>query len=212
MMRVFIASLLMVAALPLAAERRLELIVDVEGVHRQERISGAAAGESETTYEPEFDNGGGVGVGLNWRFTDRTSLEVKAAVLASDMRIRVISSDFVAVANVGYTNMIPISAVVQWHPFEGVALRPYIGAGVAHIIVEDIEAKGLVPATEFSDTTGLVLNAGLRVAISKRWSLSGDARYIPVETSGAARFGNQETEAELAVRPLIVGFGVVYRF
>jgi outer membrane protein len=188
----------------------VEIIVDAEGVHRQSDIDADRTG---TFYEPEFDNGGGLGVGVNWFMTGRVSLELKAAVLASDMQIRIVDGDFVGKVNVGYVNMVPVTAVVQWHPFEdGVALRPYVGAGVAHVFLEDVAEEGLVPRTEFSNTTGLVLNAGLRVSVSKRWSLAGDVRYVPVETSGRVRFANQETESDLDVRPLIVGFGIVYHF
>jgi outer membrane protein W len=80
------------------------------------------------------------------------------------------------------------------------------------VFIDDVEAEGLVPRTEFSNTTGLVLDAGLRVPLSKRWSLTGDARYVAVETSGTVRFGNSATEGGMDVRPLIVGFGAAYRF
>jgi outer membrane protein len=185
----------------------VEILVDAEGVHRQ-----SGADTAVSAYRPEFDNGGGLGVGLNWFFTGRMSLEVKAAVLATEMRLRSVQGDFVGTVTVGSVNMIPVTALVQWHPFEEGALRPYVGAGVAHIFVEDIDAEGLVPRTDFSNPTGLVLDGGVRFSLSSRWSLTGDARYVPIETSGSVRFGNSDSEADLDVRPLVVGFGVAYRF
>ena len=192
-----------------SAQDRVELIVDVEGVHRQ---NGGAVSGAGSAYQPEFENGGGFGLGVNWHFSGRVSLEVKAAVLASDMSLRVEEGDFVALVDVGYVNMVPVTALVQWHPFEKGSLRFYVGAGVAHVFIEDIEAEGLVPRTEFSNTTGLVVDAGLRIPMSKRWSFTGDARYIPVETSGTARFGPNGIEGNLDVRPLIVSFGLAYQF
>lgn len=200
---------MVMSALPLAAQRRVDLIVDVEGVHRQ---SGIDAGESGAIYTPEFDNGGGIGAGVNVWMTGRVSLEVKAAVLASNMQLRFINGDAVAILDVGYVNMIPISAVAQWHPFEEGAVRPYFGAGVVYVMMEDVEARGQTPRTEFGSDTGLLLNAGLRVPLSKRWALTGDARYVPVETRGNVRFGDSETGGDLDVRPLVVGFGVAYTF
>jgi outer membrane protein len=199
--------LLLLATVSLSAGD-VELLVDAEGVHRQ---SGGPPSLT-SAYRPEFDNGGGVGVGLNWFFTGRVSLEVKAAVLATEMRLRTVQGDFVGTVNVGSVNMIPVTALVQWHPFEEGSLRPYVGAGVAHIFVEDIDAEGLIPRTEFSNPTGLVVDGGLRLVLSDRWSLTGDARYVPIETSGNVRFGGGESEADLDVRPLVVGFGVAYRF
>ena len=199
--------LLLMTTLSLSAGD-VELLVDAEGVHRQ---SGGGASLS-SGYRPEFDNGGGLGVGVNWFFTGRVSLEVKAAVLATEMRLRTVQGDFVGTVNVGSVNMIPVTALVQWHPFEEGALRPYVGAGVAHIFVEDIDAEGLIPRTDFSNPTGLVVDGGVRFSLSSRWSLTGDARYVPIETSGSVRFGDGASEAELDVRPLVVGFGIAYRF
>ena len=208
-MRRFTLFLWLLFALPLAAERRLDLIVDVEGVHRQNDFQGQPG---DITYNPEFDNGGGIGVGLNWELSSRTSLEFKAAVLASQMQVTITGEDFVGVADIGYVTMVPLSAVIQWHPVEHGSLQPYIGAGVVHVFLEDIEQTLTQPRTEFTNTTGLVLDAGLRIPFSKRWSFAGDIRYIPVETSGSVRFANQSTEGEMHVRPLIVGFGVAYHF
>jgi outer membrane protein W len=198
-----------VTALPLAAQRRVDLLVDVEGVYRQ---SGIAAEGGVAIYSPRFETGGGVGAGVNVWMTGRVSLEVKAAVLASEMELRFVDGDAVSVVDVGFVNMIPISAVVQWHPFEDVGVRPYFGAGLVYVIMQDIGERAQIPRTDFGASTGLLLNAGVRIPLSKRWAVTGDARYVPVETRGTVRFGDGETGGDLDVRPLVLSFGVAYTF
>ena len=205
----FATVMAIAAALPLAAQRRIDLLVDVEGVYRQ---SGIDAGDGAVIYSPRFETGGGIGAGVNVWMTGRVSLEVKAAVLASEMELRFVDGDAVSVVDVGFVNMIPISAVVQWHPFEDVGVRPYFGVGVVHVIMQDVEERALIPRTNFGSDTGLLLNAGVRIPLSKRWAVTGDARYVPVETRGTVRFGDDDTRGDLDVRPLVVSFGVAYSF
>lgn len=212
MKRTAVLLFAMVMTLPLAAQRRVDLLVDVEGVYRQ---SGIDPGDATAIYTPQFETGGGIGAGVNVWMTGRVSLEMKAAVLASEMELRFIDGDAVSVLDVGFVNMIPLSAVVQWHPFEEGAIRPYFGAGVVYVIMQDIEQRELTPRTEFGGDAGLLLNAGLRIPLSKRFALTADARYVPVETRGSVRFGDDEIEGtagDLDVRPLVVGFGVAYTF
>lgn len=207
----FVAFLLtLFVAMPSAAQKRVEWIVDAEGVRR----TGATTFEpNEMTFVPRFDDGGGAGLGVAWFVTGRVAFEFKAAALASQLTVRRTGSDFITVGDLGYTQIYPISLVVQWHPIDSGSVRPYIGAGVAYVILRDVEkSAGGVTGVAFDDPTGLVVNAGLRIPFSNRWSLNGDVRYVPVETRGRARFAGTDASVEMDVRPLIVGVGLAYSF
>src|SRR5438105_659692 len=121
--------LLLLTATTLLAQHRVDIFVDAEGVRRNAQNTDSTPG---IRFDPSFDSGGGVGGGINYFLTDRVSLEAKVSGLASKMRVRVIGSDFVAVADLGYAQIYPISAILQWHLLERGAIRPYIGAGVSH--------------------------------------------------------------------------------
>lgn len=202
-------AVMVILAMPVAAESRVGIIVDVEGVRRHEidPVPGPVR------YEPTFDNGGGLGVGVNWHLSDRFSIEGKVAGLATKMTLRIVGSDFIGNSDLGYAQLYPIMLVAQWHPMEGKSVRPYVGFGLAHIILRNIEESSSNPPVEFDDPTGVVLNGGIRVPISSRWSFNADARYIPVESQGTVRFlGVNPTRADIDVRPLVIGLGIVYHY
>lgn len=202
-------ALLLLAALPAAAQRHFELFVDAEGVHRSSR-HGFSPGESD--YVPQFDEGGGLGGGVNWFFSERFSVEAKIAALATRMTLVTAGSDYVATLDLGWTTMYPVSAVAQWHPLPGKGIQPYLGAGLTYVIVSDVEETVGSPEVRFGNPAGLVVAGGLRIPLGDQWVLFGDARYVPVETRGTIQFGRGTTVADMDVRPLIVAFGAGYRF
>lgn len=205
----FLALVLALVALPSFAQRRVDLIIDVEGVHRAKKIEFEP---NTVRYAPQFDNGGGLGGGVNWFLSSRVSLELKVAALGSKLHVRRSGSDFVAVADVGTAEIYPITALLQWHLVQHGSFRPYIGAGAGYVILKNIEKQVIgAKAVEFDDPTGLVVDGGIEIPFGKRWSAYGDARYTPIETQARARFVGV-TETKIDVRPLIISFGLAYHF
>lgn len=213
-MRKLIAFLpLLLLAFPLMAQHRTDLILDVEGAHRTGKNESFTP--NTTRFDPRFDNGGGIGAGLNYFVSDRVSIEAKAAALRSNLKIRVYGSDFGAIADVGRAQIYPLSAILQWHLAEHGSVRPYIGAGVAHVILKNINRRvgnSGANGIRFNDPTGLVVDGGLEIKVSPRWSIVGDARYIPVETSARVTFPGTLSETDIHVRPLIISTGLSWRF
>jgi outer membrane protein len=210
-MKQFVVCVIAVAAaMPAMAQRGVSLFVDAEGVRRSSKTQFEP---NVVQYEPKFNTGGGVGGGINWFFTDRVSLEMKAAALRSHLHIRQTGSDFVTVGDLGYAQIYPITALLQWHMLEGTAIRPYIGAGAGHVIVRNIEKRAIgLTGVRFQDPTGLVIDGGLELSLSKRWSLLGDARYTPIETHSRVTFGGTTSTARIDVKPLVVSTGIALRF
>lgn len=210
-MKPLMFAFLCIAALPLAAQNRMDVFFDVEGVHRQNQVRPIGAGGSR--FIPDFRNGGGVGGGINWFFSDRVSLEAKAAGLIGKTRITIVGSDFIGIAELGNAQIYPLSAILQWHLAEHGTIRPYIGAGATYTILKNISRKvGSSGATgiQFKDPIGLTLDGGLEGHISKRWGVYGDVRYIPLESNASASFTGTTSRIDLKVRPLIVSFGLAW--
>jgi outer membrane protein W len=145
--------------------------------------------------------------------TDRVSIETKVAALESRMRVRTIGSDFITTANLGRAKIYPVSAILQWHLSGHGTIRPYLGAGIAHVILQNINhSVSSFSGIHFKDPTGLVVDGGLEFNLGKRWRIFGDARYIPVETKSAATFVGTSASVKMNVRPLIVSTGLAWRF
>ena len=211
MYKLTVALLTLLAAAPLMAQRRIELLIDAEGARRTGHNESFTPG---FRFDPEFGTGGGAGIGLNFFITDRVSIETKAAALESNLRVRIVGTDFIATANLGHAQIFPISAVLQWHLSEHGTIRPYLGAGVAHVILHDVNRSVGPSATgiHFKDPTGFVVDGGLEFNLSKRFGIYGDARYIPVETKSTASFTGTTSSVKMNVRPLIVSAGIAWRF
>jgi outer membrane protein W len=212
MTKLMFLSLLFFAA-PVVAQNRVDFLFDLEGVHR----TGGSTSYAPNTlrFEPSFHTGGGIGAGLNFFVSDRVSIETKAAWLEAPMQLRVVGRDTVQILNLGDVQFYPLSAVLQWHPLERSALRPYLGAGVVYTIMRGVDRTiPNTPATsiEFRNPTGLVVDAGLEWSLGSRWSLAGDARYVPMETTSRATFVGTPSSTEIHTRPLIVSTGVAYHF
>jgi outer membrane protein len=211
-MKTLLAALFVVlAAAPLAAQRRVDFLVDAEGARRTGKNTGFSPG---TRFDPQFGTGGGIGVGLDFFLSDHVSIEAKAAALESRLRVRTVGSDFVAIADLGRAQVYPISAILQWHLSEHGTIRPYIGAGVVHVILHNVNRSVGTSASgiHFKDPTGFVVDGGLEFNLSKRWGIYGDARYVPVESQSTATFVGTSSSVKMKVRPLIVSSGLAWRF
>jgi outer membrane protein W len=211
MYKLTFAFLAVLIAVPLAAQRRIDFLIDAEGARRTGHNVSFSPG---IRFDPQFGTGGGIGAGLNFFLSDRVSIEAKAAALESRLRVRIVGTDFIATANLGKAKIYPISAVLQWHLAEHGTIRPYIGAGVAYVILHNVNRSVSSSATgiHFKDPTGLVVDGGLEFNLSKRFGIYGDARYIPVETKSTATFVGTSSSVEMNVRPLIVSAGLAWRF
>jgi outer membrane protein len=211
MYKLTIALLILLAGVPLMAQRRIDLLIDAEGARRTGHNESFTPG---MRFDPQFGTGGGAGVGLNFFLSDRVSIEAKAAALESRLRVRIVGSDFILTSDLGRAQIFPISAVLQWHLSEYGTIRPYLGAGIAHVILRDVNRSITSSATgiHFKDPTGVVVDGGLEFNLSKRFGIYGDARYIPVETKSTASFIGTASAVKMNVRPLIVSTGIAWRF
>jgi len=211
MYKLTFALLALLLAEPLTAQTRIDFLLDAEGARRTGHNVSFSPG---IRFDPQFGTGGGLGAGLNFFLSDRVSIEAKAAALESQLRIRIVGNDFIATANLGKAKIYPISAVLQWHLSEHGTIRPYIGAGIAHVILQNVNRSISSSATgiHFKDPTGLVVDGGLEFNLSKRFGIYGDARYIPVETKSTATFVGTSSSVKMNVRPLIVSAGLAWRF
>lgn len=90
------------------------------------------------------------------------------------------------------------------------ALRPYVGAGIIYTTFRSIRSS-LAPKVEMSDSTGLVLHAGINYAMSKQWGLYASVARLDVKTKLVATASTVLTST-IDFRPITYSAGVTFSF
>lgn len=114
--------------------------------------------------------------------------------------------------DIGEAWLVPLMVTGQYHFHLGKGIKPYIGAGPTLTIVATDSAKG--PATSFDLETvnpGVVLQAGIDVKLKNNWYFNADIKKLFVDISANATAGGN-VFGKASIDPLIVGFGIGYKF
>jgi outer membrane protein len=93
---------------------------------------------------------------------------------------------------------------------EGMALRPYLGAGINYTKFVSIKSK-LADDVKMSDSTGLVLQAGLEYALTKEWGLFASVAKLNTKSKLVAS-GTTVLTTTIDFRPITYSFGAAYKF
>jgi len=88
--------------------------------------------------------------------------------------------------------------------------RPYLGAGINYTKFVSIKSK-LAPDVKMSDSTGLVVQAGVDYAMSKEWGLFASIAKANVKTKIVAS-GSTVLQTTIDFRPITYSFGATYSF
>lgn len=217
----FLGSLLCASLLPAAALAQAEpkgFYATVYGQHS--RIGASSFAESGALgagngLRAEFGGGLGLGGDLGWRYGNGWAAEVEwnyrshpldtlrqgGAVLARE-------GDFAS-------NILLVNGLRR---FPGGAWTPYVGAGIGWVQEIDIDLAPAAGAAERGYSAGskvaFQLIAGGEYALTPRWSLAADARWLRV---GSVRLDNEEgnpggSAGALSYKPFSVQVGLRYRF
>lgn len=101
--------------------------------------------------------------------------------------------------------------IVNYHfGSDGDRFRPYLGAGINYTKFTDVKSK-LAPDVKLSDSSGLVLQAGLDYAFNKDWGLFASVARVDTKSKLVAA-GTTVLTTEIDFRPVTYSFGLSYRF
>lgn len=213
----FFVLVLMFVAVPAAAQSRS---VDVVGFATWVDLSGEGTFEDDNNsledFETEFESDMGYGGAINIFIANRLSVELAASVISPE--VNVASGGAVSPLLAGDLEMMPITGTLQFHLAPDARIDPYIGAGVAYILFDDLDGRDDIDdvtfeAIEFEDDYGFVVNAGIDLGLTEMIALNVDGKYVPVESAARARFASgpgQETQVD--VNPLMLSAGIRLRF
>jgi len=157
----------------------------------------------------------GYGVAANIFFGDRISAEFAIARIEPETslsRRRAVGEGGPG----GNLEIMPVTAVLQFHFAPQGFIDPYIGAGAAYVIYDFSPSEGVrtIDQIDFDDDVGLALNAGLGIRLGRRFGLNVDAKYVPIESNATAVIvgTNEEAVGRFDVSPIIVSAGLSLRF
>jgi outer membrane protein len=206
----FIAVLALALVLPASAQNRFfDLGVNAVWVDPSNNGSFKDLADPATI---DFDPSVGYGASANVFFSDRFSVEFAISRVKTEttVRRRAVSSPG------GDLEMMPVTGVVQWHFAPHGFIDPYIGAGAAYVLFDDVKDNGLsgLQSINFKDDAGLAVNAGLSIRLGNRFGINVDGKYVPLESNAKATVlgTGQTSESKVDISPIIVSAGLSMRF
>ena len=212
-----IATLLGLAAYPsFAADRVFDLTGMVSWVDPNSSGTFNAASPNQP-FDISFNSKMGYGIAANIFWGSHISTEFAASEVRPETQFRSHAAAPTS-GNLGNLKMIPITAVLQWHFAPNGRIDPYIGAGAAYVLfdnldnINDVGNLG-VRNINFKDDAGLALNAGIGFALSRNFGLVADGKYVPLKSSSDAVFATGPNQSQkVKINPVIFSAGLSLRF
>lgn len=107
----------------------------------------------------------------------------------------------------GTTWLLPPTLTLKYHFFPEGKLSPYLGAGINYVVPFKEEANG-VDDFSIDNSFGWAAQVGVDLALGGDWYANLDVKYLDLETE--MKIAGEKYDLDL--NPVIVGFGVGYRF
>lgn len=105
----------------------------------------------------------------------------------------------------------PAGIFAQYHFNRAGRVSPYVGAGVAFLVVFGTE-DGALTNVEADSAVGTSLQAGANVWLNDRWGAFIDVKKVFIETESTGSLGGAPVRATVTIDPLVTNFGVAWRF
>jgi outer membrane protein len=114
----------------------------------------------------------------------------------------------------GEVKLAPLIFTLCYSPLPVGPVRPYLGVGAHYLKIlasHDADIAGL----KISNTQGGVLQAGVDIELTPRWSLYWDVRRLYAKSTARGTvpaLGNLPVNADITLDPTISSIGLAYRF
>jgi outer membrane protein W len=211
--RFAVPFLVLFLSVPLFAQNRaFELL----GYATWVDLSGDQVFRGPTTVDDfrlNFNSDRGWGGGINVFWGNRISTEFAVAVVSPEATLTP-GNTAIPPFIVGDLEMIPITVTLQWHFAPGARINPYIGAGAAYVLFDQVDRVGDITGIgvrqiDFDDDVGFLANAGVTFNLGRNFGINLDAKYVPVRTSATAVFVTGPGQAfDFDVNPLMLSAGI----
>ena len=165
-------------------------------------------------FNVRFDGKSGYGAGVNIFFGSNLSLALDAVEVRRKTTFKPIPLATTPSLSAGRTRITPLTAVLQFHFIPRGTIDPYLGAGAAYVLFDNVDGRGNlnVNRINYKDDVGLVLNGGIGFRLTPHIALTADGKYVPAKSSATAVYANGSTTTRVKVNPVIFSGGLTLRF
>jgi outer membrane protein len=212
---ILLSILLLAIAAPMFAQSRS---VDVIGfVNRVDPNGDGTFDDGIDDVNVNFDSEQGFGLAVNVFWSNRISTEFAVSVVEPDVAFES-TNPLIPAFTGGSLEMIPITATLQYHFAPNARIDPYIGAGAAYVLFDQLDGNDDlddldVDQIDFDDDVGFVVNAGVSFDITPNFAIYLDGKYVPVSSAATATFATGPgTQADVDINPLIISAGLGFQF
>jgi outer membrane protein len=209
---IFFIAIVALAAAPAFAAGPFEL----EGWASWVNTNSSTAFNSSAPNQPfgiSLHNKVGYGAGANIFWTDNFSTDFSLVEVRPSSRFVTTSNG--TIVSGPSLRMTPITAIAQFHFSPKGAFDPYVGAGAAYVLFDNINGPGSIGVNKinFKNDVGLALNAGLQFGLTRGFALVADGKYVPVHSSTTAVYtAGGQTVSKFKINPAIFSAGLAFRF
>lgn len=216
---VLAAAVVLLAAVPtFAAERFFDIKAYASWVDFNSSGTFNSTPNGDRPVDINFDPKQGWGASANIFLGHTISLDLAGTEVKPEASIsNVPGTNFQG----GDVKMLTLTGILQWHFIPGGRVDPYIGAGAAYVLFDDLkDARNIndvhFSKIDFKDDAGLALNAGVDIGLTPHFGLVLDGKYVPIRSSATAVFagsaGSGSTRTDIKSNPVILSGGVSFRF
>ena len=158
-----------------------------------------------------FDKAVGFGGGWTHWWGTYFATDIAATATRNAGHLNVIGA---RVGELGRFEMIPVTALAQFHFLGHGKIDPYAGAGGAYVFAHSLHSSDLtslgIGDVNFKNKVAFCANAGVNLDVGHSLALVLDGKYIPVSLN--SRGSVSGVSEKLKVNPLMLSAGVRFRF
>ncbi|GAA4312115.1 OmpW family protein [Mucilaginibacter gynuensis] len=172
-------------------------------------------------YVPELD--------ITYFFANNFSAELilgtsKHKVKTKGSDLTAIGGSTAADVDLGKVWLLPPTLTLQYHLPTGTTFKPYIGAGVNYTIFYNADKGPVVKDISYKNKFAFAAQAGIDYDISKNVFINIDLKKLLLSTTATVNAANltpagspalapvlQNIDANVKIRPWVIGIGVGYR-
>ena len=146
-------------------------------------------------------------IDFTYFLTDNVAFELIAATARHQ-----VTANNTAAGNLdlGFVRHVPPTLLLQYHVQGLGPVKPYLGLGVNYTIFTEQDSEGV--NVDYDNSFSYAGQIGADVRLTERAFFNVDLKYIDIDSDVTVRALGTELQADVDIDPIVLGFGVGYRF